>query len=421
MRMRYGWLGIGLFACVGVTPAQAQTIEFWTFLDPAGEGIRSELVDRIITTFEESHPGVTVQANVIQWTEIGPQLLRADRAGNVPDLAMLYSPYMQPQVAAGSLLPIDTYMADWTEADRDDVLTMQQARDADGNLYGLPYELRTYGYVHRADLYEELGQEPPRTMEEMIASLQALGTDGRQGIAASFSPATSTAAIEWLLPSVISLGGTIVNEDGSANFQEPAMERVLQLLHDLVHEHGVLSLETALLASDDAQNLAIAGQAVAHAQGTHRLSTIDERSQDDMSWSFVPFPAIEEDRPVPLSLQGWHLVIPAKAEHPDLAWELLELWVSHDVQLQQAVEAGYLPVRRSVAQDPAFQTEQNVGFRLPEVLEYAAAYPLDFAWPENSDALNDALARMVQQVITGQMSPQEATAWGEETYNDLRR
>lgn len=399
----------------------AQNIEFWTFLDPEGSGIRSELVNRILTRFEEQNPGVSVNTNVIQWTEIGPQLLRAARAGNVPDVVMLYSPYMQPQVAANTLRPLDTYVDEWSDEDREDVITLPMARGRDGQLYGLPWELRAYGFVHRADLFAEAGLEAPKTMDDMVQSLQQLRTDGRQGIAASFSPSTSTAPIEWFLPSAISLGAEVLNEDGSASFQGEPMERMLQALHDLVHEHGVLSLETALMQSDDAQNTAIAGQAVAHAQGSHRLSTIQERSQPGWQWSFSPFPALDPESPPALSLQGWNLAIPRQASHPDIAWKLIEYWTSYEVQLEQAVEAGYLPMRRSVAEDPEFRTDQNVQFALPELLDYAAAYTLDFDWPENTDALNDALGRMIQQVLTQNMTPQEATAWGEQTYNEQRR
>ena len=73
-------------------PAQAQEIELWSFIDPEEPGARSEILKDILTQFEADNPGVTVNTNIIQWTELGPQLLRADRAGAVPDLVMLYSP-----------------------------------------------------------------------------------------------------------------------------------------------------------------------------------------------------------------------------------------------------------------------------------------------------------------------------------------
>jgi multiple sugar transport system substrate-binding protein len=86
--------------------AQATTIELWSFIDPAGRGSRPEAMGHVIRTFEAANPGTRVRTNVIQWTELGPQLLRASRAGQVPDVVMLYSPYMSPQVAANTLQPL---------------------------------------------------------------------------------------------------------------------------------------------------------------------------------------------------------------------------------------------------------------------------------------------------------------------------
>ena len=182
-----------------------------------------------------------------------------------------------------------------------------------------------------------------------------------------------------------------------------------------------MTLETALSSSDDAQNLTIAGKAVAHAQGSHRLSTIQNKAQGGATFRFAPVPQVETDHPVPMSLQGWNLVIPKKSKHPELAWDLIQLWVSKDVQTMQAVEAGYLPIRRSVADDPAFRSDKNLAFDLPGILEYATAHPMKFHWPENSDALNDVIHQMVQRVLTGQMTAEDATVWGDQAYNDLRR
>jgi ABC-type glycerol-3-phosphate transport system substrate-binding protein len=418
--IRKFYLAAGLLLSTTLA-VQAEEIELWSFIDPDEAGVRSELLKGILEQFEAENPGTTVTTNVIQWTELGAQLLRADRAGSVPDLVMLYSPYMQAQVAAGTLLPLNPLIDAWPEADREDVITVPMAYDSQGNLYGLPYELRAYGIMYRSDLFKEAGIAAPKTIDEMVAALQHFTKDGNEGVTASFNPASSTAAMEWLLPTVVSLGGKVIAEDGSADFQGPAMEQALQMYADLINKHKVMSLETTLLSVDDARSVATSGQAVAHSNGTHNLSTMQEQSAEGAQWTYTPYPALDPTHPIPLSLQGWNLVIPKKAEHPELAWKLIELWDSPEIQLRQAIAAGYLPMRRSVAQSPEFQTEDNLAFGLPAILEYAAANPLRFTWPENSDALNDVLSQMVQQVITGEMTPAEATVWGEEAYEQLRR
>jgi multiple sugar transport system substrate-binding protein len=401
--------------------AQGTTIELWSFIDPNGRGVRSAEMANVIATYEAANAGVRVRTNVVQWTELGPQLLRASRAGQVPDVVMLYSPYMAPQIAANTLQPLDEMMRGWSQADRDDLITMPIARDRQGRLHGIPWELRVFGLFWRKDLFERTGLTPPDTLDDMVAAGRRLQEGPIQGLGVSFNTATSTAAIEWFLPSVVALGGTILRENGAAAFASPATERMLGFCHDLVHRHRILSLDSALMPSDDLQNIGIAGNLAQYFQGSHRLSTMQERAPAGAKFGLVPFPAVEAGKPTPISLQGWHLSIPRRARSPQPAFAFIAHWASAPIQARQAAAAGYLPVRRSVARDPAFATEQNRAFGLTDILEQVAARPLNFHWPENSDALNDALGRMVQQVISNRMPPRDAMAWGERTYNDLRR
>jgi len=413
---------LGVLAAPAVLRAQSSTsIEVWTFLDPNARGVRSELLKEIFTTFEQANPGAAVRANIIQWTEISPQLLRAAKAGNVPDVVMLYSPFMTSHVEAGTLTPIDDFMKAWSPQRRNDTVILPIAKDRQGKTFALPWELRVFGLLYRMDLLKAAGLAPPASLEDMARVALALQKPGLQGLGISLHTATSTAGIEFIMPQMIAQGSKILTADGAAAFGGAGTERVLQYLHDLVHKHRVLSLDTALAPSDDVQNLAIGGQAAMITNGSHRLTTIQERSPAGAQWSFTPFPAMDAGKPVPASLQGWTLAIPLRARNPQLAWKLVELWTSPSVQKAQAVRAGYLPVLRSVANDPDFASGRNVQFRLPEVVEYVARNPLNFTWPENTDALNEAILKMAQQAISNRLSIKDAIVFGEKTYNDLRR
>lgn len=127
--------------------AQDVQLELWSFLDPRGDDVRSEALRHVIETFEEQHPGIRVVTNVIQWTELSPTLLRASMARRVPDVVMVYSPLLLAQIAAGTVTPLDGYMADWSSEDRSDLIVPAEAVGADGQVYGLPYELRVSGII----------------------------------------------------------------------------------------------------------------------------------------------------------------------------------------------------------------------------------------------------------------------------------
>jgi ABC-type glycerol-3-phosphate transport system substrate-binding protein len=79
-------------------------------------------------------------------------------------------------------------------------------------------------------------------------------------------------------------------------------------------------------------------------------------------------------------VQSWSLGIPKASKNRDAAWKFIQHWTSSEMQPYQAETAGYLPVRRSVADAPAFKDPQNAHIRW--ALTYAAEHPLDFAWPK---------------------------------------
>ena len=126
------------------------------------------------------------------------------------------------------------------------------------------------------------------------------------------------------------------------------------------------------------------------------------------------FPAIEQAHAH--LAPGWMLSIPRRAQRSArlLLHRALDLGRK---AAREAVAAGGLAVRRAVARDPAFATHRNRRFGLHEIRDAAAQRPLDFPRPEDSDAL----ARMIQQVLTNRLPIREAMARGERTYDDPRR
>lgn len=413
--------------CVGLAAASllpkaasAETqIELWSFLDPKGRGTRSATMDKVLSDFQSANPGVTVKTNVIQYAEIVPQLLRAAKAGRVPDVVMLFSQFMPVAIGADTLLPLDSFFGALSEADRKDIVTLPPAYDSENHLYAIPWELRVYGLIYRSDIFLKKGISSPRTLADLKSAAQAIQTPEMQALGFTFDPTRSVTPMEWLLPSVVALGGKVLNENGSAAFANEQMERMLNYFNDLVASK-LLSVDTALTQSDTVENMGVAGKVGVIANGTHRLTQIQERSPAGANWVFSVFPDIDDQHPTATDLQGWTLAIPKAARNRDVAWKLLQHWASAPVQALQASEAGYIPVRRSVMNSPSFNNERNRNFGLIDAMHQATERPLKTKWPVNADLLNDVLGKMVQQVITKNMSTAEAMKWGVATYNQAR-
>ena len=118
-------------------------------------------------------------------------------------------------------------------------------------------------------------------------------------------------------------------------------------------------------------------------------------------------------------MECWNLAIPAAAKNPDDAWKLIEHWISPEIQLWQAQNVGYIPMRVSLGDDPSF--DNPLAAHIKPTLQYMADNPLDFSWPESTDALQDALGHAITAVLSDEMTPEEALIQAEVNYNNMRK
>jgi ABC-type glycerol-3-phosphate transport system substrate-binding protein len=212
------------------------------------------------------------------------------------------------------------------------------------------------------------------------------------------------------------MGGRVLKPDGSAEFNTPEGVRLVNWLKQTVDEK-VMPLDIALSDPERDQQLCEAGRVGFDLEATHWLAAMRQKQGTPLSW--MPSPGMDPGKPTPADVQGWNLVIPAAAKNPDAAWKLIEVWISPDIQMFQSTTAGYLPMRVSLQDNPAFQTPA-LDF-IPRALAHASHDPLAFEWPENSDALNNALCRAVVSALSGKQDAPAALADAEQTYNTMVR
>jgi len=212
------------------------------------------------------------------------------------------------------------------------------------------------------------------------------------------------------------MGSNVLNPDGTAAFATPEAERLVQWVYELVTEHeNAFPLDVALFGNDETEQLFSSGGAAMHPSSSQHLEAIRSASQLGENIQMMSYPTFEQDNPAPALVQSWNAVIPRGAENPVEAWAFIEHWISRDMQILQATQAGYIPVRRSALEDPWFDTDEAAAIRW--AVDHAAEHPMDFDFPEDTTALYDTWAQMFERVLTGQMTPIEGLNWAEERYN----
>jgi multiple sugar transport system substrate-binding protein len=405
--------------CLLPTLAHAEkTLELWTFIDPAGDSPRSKALSQIIKTFEEHNPDVKIRPTVFAWNQINLAFMKAGRSGKVPDVTMLNSGRIQRVVAANYLRPLDGYLE--KTGQRSDYILLPNAIGEDKKVYGVPYEVRALGFLYRSDLLQKAGLGKPNNLRELVASakkMQELQGPTFVGVGIGFDPKQDSAE-KFYIPAVTALGGKILKNDGSADFVTPENIKVMNLVRDLVQTDKVMPLDVGLTGPDQVRTLAEAGRVGYYFQGSHWLLTLRTKLPKDAKLDFMPVPLMNGDGVQPVFVEGWNLSIPVNAEEPDLAWKLIELWTSPEIQIMQAKVAGYLPMRKSAASkvDPNAPDTAHI----KPLLDLIGSNAMNFKWPVNTDALQEALGIAVSNVIADKQKTEDALREAEKAYNSMR-
>jgi ABC-type glycerol-3-phosphate transport system substrate-binding protein len=395
-----------------------KTVEFWTFIDPAGDSPRSKAVAQIIRTFEEQNAGVKVKPTVFAWNQIGLAVMKAGQAGKTPDVTMLNSGRVQRIVAAGFLQPLDSYLD--KSGQRSDYIIMPNAIGKDNKIYGVPYEVRVLGMLYRSDLLQKAGLAKPKNLGELTQAakkMQEMQGSSFTGIGIGFDPKADSAE-KFFIPAVAALGGKLLKGDGSANFVTAESLKVMSYLHDLVHKDKVMPLDVALTGPDPIRTLVEAGRVGFYFQGSHWLLTLRTKLPPEAKLDFMPVSKMVGDGVQPVFVEGWNLGIPVGAKEPDLAWKLIALWTSPDIQIMQSKMAGYLPMRKSAAAKVDANAPDTA--HVKPLLEVISSNALDFPWPQNTDALQEALGTAIVNVLANKQKPEEALRDAEKSYNSMR-
>ncbi len=237
------------------------------------------------------------------------------------------------------------------------------------------------------------------------------------GVGIGFDPKQDSAE-KFYIPAVTALGGRILKTDGSADFVTPENIKVMNFVRDLVQTDKVMPLDVGLTGPDQVRTLAEAGRVGYYFQGSHWLLTLRTKLPQDAKLDFMPVPLMNGDGVQPVFVEGWNLGIPVNAKEPDLAWKLIELWTSPDIQIMQAKVAGYLPMRKSAASkvDPNAPDTAHI----KPLLDLIGSNAMNFKWPINTDALQEALGIAVSNVMADKQKPEDALREAEKTYNSMR-
>jgi multiple sugar transport system substrate-binding protein len=361
------------------------TINWWDY--QSTEAMQQAIKD-MIDGYQKEHPNVTIQRTYIPFADLKNKLLMGSAAGQLPDIVMMDNPDHQAFAAAGILADITKEVKDWGQADKYFEGPWSSTVYKDKN-YGIPADSNNLALYYNADMFKEAGIEPPKNWEDMKADAKKLTKSGVYGMSAS-AIKTEQGTFQFL-PFVWQAGADLTN------FNNQGTVEAVKLWKDMV-DNGSMSKE---IITQDQQAVAVqfaSGKTAMMVNGTWQIPFLKKEAK--FNWDIVPLPAGKQAGTI---LGGENWAITTASKHKDVAFDILK-YTQQDKYLKHFNQVGgRLPSRKDAIQDPIWQNDKNLKI-FADAMKDSKARAYGPNYPKISESVQD----MLQQVLTGSKSPEDA-------------
>ncbi|WP_437090589.1 extracellular solute-binding protein [Streptomyces hundungensis] len=380
--------------------------------------------------FEQAHPGkkvelVPIQAADNDYAAKVQQMMRSPKTA--PDLVYEDTFRISSDIAAGYLRPLDDQLSRWDLWGQFVDTAKAAARAEDGRTYGVPDGTDTRGLWFNKEIFAKAGLPAnwqPRTWAELLDAARSVRRKVPGVIPLNVytgKAAGEAAAMQGFEMLLYGTGADPLYDPaakkwatGSRGFRD-ALDFVRTVYTEKLGPDPSDALDPNVgtrLATDWMPNgkLAIALDGSWLGQ-----NWIHKGPKEWPAWSTAlgqaAMPTQHGQPPGKVSLSGgWTWAIPAKAAHPDLAFDFVKTLQTKENAVKWDVADAQIAVRRDVAADPAYlRSMPGITFftGLVPFTHYRPALP---AYPQVSAAIGEAM----ESVTTGGSTASAARAYDDQ-------
>ncbi|WP_157943894.1 ABC transporter substrate-binding protein [Blastococcus atacamensis] len=378
------------------------------------EGYEIEAIQEFLPEFEEA-TGIEVELEVYDEPTARQKLvLDATSGTGTYDVTSLSFWNVPEFVKAGWVEPLDAYIEDA----KDEWLTIEDippsaldSMTVDDKLYALPHTILGGMFFYRADVFEELGLQPPQTTDEILAAAEVIAEKRPDLIPFTGRGAPTFASLGTELGWAHGYGALLFDEDGTPQADSPEMTEAMTDFVTLMRDYG--PEDAASLTFTEASERFSSGQA-AMTFDTSGFGTIFEDPGQSKVAGNVGYT-------LPTGPAGNHLqwlyneglAVTSGSENKNAAWLFLQWRVSRDTTMKELTELGRTDVPNlHVLASPEYAqyAEENglVDFteKLQETWKNSTAEHWPF-YPEFAK-IGDTFSAQISSAIADSMSVEES-------------
>ena len=422
-------LGLSLAACGSKpAPSGAETpagelgtlsgpveLQFWHSISNQNH---LKVLEGLVEEFNETigaEKGITVVPTFNgSSSELYSSVVGAIKAGSAPDVTLALRPYVADYLQTDYVVNLEPYITDPNVGMTDYEDIFEGLREANSSyakegIYSLPIHSYSEVLYYNKTFFAAHGLSVPTTWDELVETCRAI------------RDITGAPAFGWdnLAGSFMTLllqnGGRYTDQNGNLYFATEDSDitlKVLQMWQDNVNE-GIW--RTA--GEDQFFSGPFANEMIPMYIGDSVEANYIPDKNPELDWGTAPVPQVSEDTAANLS--AGHVIIALNQDGNQdrmyAAYEFIKFMTSHDANLAVAAgNTGYLPIRQSVAEDPAYEAYVADGHEYMRAgVEQSDRYfyePVFTNATTTSSAVNSAVKTMMQEVADNGMEPELALA-----------
>ena len=438
-------LATAMIASLGVTASAAtdvaanelaykgelEIMHFSTSEESEGNG-GSDGFRTVLAAWDEAHPDITLNQNVLANAEFKTQIATLAAAGDLPDVFLLQGMNTKDWAKQGLIMDLtDTIKA---SPYYNDYVQNYFTPFTDGDsIYGYP--VLTGGtctvVIYDKAMWKEAGYDAfPTTWEDVEKAAEyfngqgittvAFGNGGKWQANSDFLSTLGNryTGPDWFL--------SLINKDGAA-FTDEAFVKALKETQHLFNETDIFNEDFNAVTNEDAREYYISGDAAAFIGGNWDESYIwatlkesDEEKWNNMGFAVLPQPADATEAPNSQNIGlGYAVAINSKlADDPDKLAAAIDLaqevtgpafasYVAENYALGGLTKVGDVDLSQF---DQITQDFYNYSYVDTEPCEIYDSYITNAVW----DVLNTDL----QSMMNGEIAPEDVAANAQKAYEE---
>ncbi|MDR0284690.1 MAG: sugar ABC transporter substrate-binding protein [Propionibacteriaceae bacterium] len=324
-----GPTGTGSAPSAADQPYAGTTLTYWATNQGSSLDDDKAILQPELDKFKQQ-TGITVNLEVIPWSDMTNNTLQAAISGQGPDVVNIGNTNATTLQATNAFMPFDSAaLTAIGGKDKFVASAWKTAGPAGKDPTSVPLYSQVYGLFYNKAMFAAAGLQPPTTWEDLVADAKTL-TDpakGTWGIVAPAGTVNVSMHIEYIFAA--QNGGSPFLDDGTPDFVTQANIDAVKRYIDLMATDKVLNPSAAQYSDGvQATNEFATGKVGMYMAQTGNVNALAQQGMKPDQYGVVPVPAPAGGKSVGSFIAGTNISVFSFTQHKEAALEFVKFMTS---------------------------------------------------------------------------------------------